>query len=678
MTKIDATRRWSTAGAGVLAVLLGLHAGACSKTQREAAPPAPTPAAAPLPVGVATDATRAAQGGVGRELPFTNREDFEDAKRGFIGTLDDPAIRNARGDVVWRLDAFDFIGENEPSPDTANPSLWRQSQLVRMHGLYQVADRIYQVRGFDLSVISFVKGDTGWIVIDPLVSAETAAAALGLVKRRVADLPVVAVIYTHSHVDHFGGVRGVVDEADVRAGRVKILAPSGFLEHAISENVIAGNAMSRRATYMYGNLLPPRANGQIGAGLGQTTSNGTVGLIPPTDTITRTGEERTIDGLKIEFLNAPGSEAPSEMMFFFPELHAFCAAEDVTHTLHNLLTMRGAQVRDPLLWAGYLEQAIEMFGDRVDVMFASHHWPRWGRARIVDMIEKQHDLYKFIHDQTMRRANQGETMHEIAEHVALPRSLSSEFFSRGYYGSLNHDVKAVYQRYIGWFDGNPATLHQHPPVEASRRYVDFMGGSDEVLRKARRSFEQGDYRWVAQVVNHVVFADPNNRAARELQAAALEQLGFQAEAGPWRNFYLTGAQELRSGIAQVPAPNTASADIISNMPLGMVWDFLAVHIDPAKAEGKRIVLGLDFTDTHETYTLRLRNSTVSYARRAPTESDARITLTRAALDDVLLGRKTMQEQLASGAIRIEGRTAALGELLDMRDTFPFWFDIVTP
>lgn len=678
MGVIGSKWRHGALGAGVLAALLGVAHGGCSKSERRAPTPSTAPASAPLPVGAATDATRTEQARVQRELPLSNREDFEDAKRGFLATLDEPVIRNARGDVVWRLDAFDFIAENAPSPETVNPSLWRQSQLSRMHGLYQVSDRIYQVRGFDLSVVSFVKGNTGWIVIDPLVSAETAAAALGLVKRRVADLPVVAVIYTHSHVDHFGGVRGVVDEAEVRAGRVPILAPSGFLEHAISENVIAGNAMSRRATYMYGNLLPPRPNGQVGAGLGQTTSSGTVGLIPPTDIITRTGEERTIDGLKIEFLNAPGSEAPSEMMFFFPELHAFCAAEDVTHTLHNLLTMRGAQVRDPLLWAGYLEQALEMFGDRVDVMFASHHWPRWGRARIVDMIEKQHDLYKYIHDQTMRLANQGETMHEIAEQIALPRSLATEFFSRGYYGSVNHDVKAVYQRYIGWFDGNPATLHQHPPAEASRRYVEFMGGSAEVLRKARRSFEAGDYRWVAQVVNHVVFAEPDNREARELQAAALEQLGFQAESGPWRNFYLTGAQELRQGIAQLPAANTASPDIISNMGLGMVWDFLAVHIDPAKAEGKRIVLGLEFTDTHESFTLRVRNSTLSYARRAPGEADARVTLTRAALDQVLLGQKTLQEQFASGAIRIEGRNAALGELLDLRDTFPFWFAIVTP
>jgi len=632
-----------------------------------------------LPSGAATETTQQAQQAVTEELPFENREDFEDAKRGFIATQSDPEIKDAQGRVVWRLDAFDFIGEEAPAPDTVNPSLWRQSQIVRMHGLYEVTDGIYQVRGYDLSNVTFIRGRTGWIVIDPLISQETAAAALALVKEHVADLPVVAVIYTHSHVDHFGGVRGVVDEAAGRAGRVPILAPVGFLEHAVSENVMAGNVMSRRASYMYGNLLPGTPTGQVGAGLGQTTSSGTVTLIPPTDIITHTGETRTVDGVRIVFVNAPNSEAPAEMMFYFPDHHALCAAEDATHTLHNLYTLRGAQVRDPLAWSNYLQDVLNLFGDDVQVLFTSHHWPRWGNERIVDFLEKQHDMYKYLHDQTLRLANQGQTMIEIAEQIDLPPELGHEFYDRGYYGSINHDVKAIYQLYLGFFDGNPANLHPLPPVEASRRYVEFMGGADEVLRRARESFDAGDYRWVAEVVNHVVFADPDNRAARELQAAALEQLGFQAESGPWRNFYLTGAQELRNGVSQAATPNTASADIVANMTLDMVFNFMAVHIDPEKAAGKRITIGLDFTDTHERLTLHLRNSTRSHANvPPPDDADAKITLTRAALNEILLGQKTVQQQVEAGAVRIEGDAGALPELLGMRDTFEFWFNIVTP
>jgi len=666
----------------IVVATLGLTPLACGQNQAAEPPGAPdTPEAAkePLPTGAATASTKQAQAAVTEALPFANREDYEDAKRGFIATLSDPEIKGAEGNTVWQLDAFDFLGEDTPAPDTVNPSLWRQSQLARMHGLYEVTDGIYQVRGFDLSVTSFVRGKTGWIVIDPLISAETAAAALALVKEHVADLPVVAVIYTHSHVDHFGGVRGVVDGADVRAGKVKILAPVGFLEAAVSENVIAGNVMSRRASYMYGNLLPGAPAGQVGAGLGQTTSNGTVTLIPPTDIIERTGEERTIDGVKMVFVNAPGSEAPAEMMFYFPELRALCSAEDVTHTLHNLYTLRGAKVRDPLVWAGYIQDVIEMFGEDVEVMFASHHWPRWGNERIVDMLEKQHDLYKYLHDQALRLANQGETMAELAEQIELPPALGREFYNRGYYGSVNHDLKAIYQRYLGFFDGNPATLHPHPPVEASQRYVEFMGGADAVLRKARESFDAGDYRWVAQVVNHVVFADPENRAARELQAAALEQLGFQAESGPWRNFYLTAAKELRDGVKEAGTPSTASPDIVANMTLDMVFDFMAVHVDPARAGDKQITLGLSFTDTNEQLTLTLRNSVLSHSlAAAPDDADARITLTRSALNAILLGEKTVQEQIGAGAVRLEGRAEALEEVLGVRDTFPFWFDIVTP
>jgi alkyl sulfatase BDS1-like metallo-beta-lactamase superfamily hydrolase len=486
-----------------------------------------------------------------RRFPFDDTRDLDDARRGFVGTAREPMIHDTAGRTVWDLEAYGFLTGD--CPGTANPSLWRQSRLSAAHGLFEVVEGIYQIRGFDLSNMTVVEGERGVLVIDPLISSETAAAALALYREHRGDRPVTGVLYTHSHVDHFGGVRGVVTDADIEGG-VPVIAPRGFLEHAVSENVYAGTAMARRAAYMYGAALPKGERGQIGAGLGQTTSTGSVGLIPPTLDITRTGQTETVDGIRMVFQLTPGTEAPAELNIHFPGHSALCMAENATHNLHNLLTLRGAEVRDPREWARYLTEAVSLFGDSTDVAFASHHWPVWGRERAIEFLTEQRDVYAYLHDQTLRLLNRGHTPLEIAEAMQMPPALERAWHTHGYYGSVSHNTKAVYQRYMGWFDGNPAHLWEHPPVESAKRYVEFMGGADEVLRRARESFAAADFRWVVQVVNHVVFADPDNAEARELQADALEQLGYGSENGTWRNFYLTGALELRHGPVGTPTP----------------------------------------------------------------------------------------------------------------------------
>ncbi|MDX1383276.1 MAG: alkyl sulfatase dimerization domain-containing protein, partial [Thermoanaerobaculia bacterium] len=477
-------------------------------------------------------------------LDWSDGRDWDFARRGFVARLQEPVIRNAAGRVVWDMTSYGFL-DQEASPPSVNPSLWRQARLNMEHGLYRIHDRIYQVRGHDLSVVSFVVGDSGYIVIDPLISAETARASLELVLEHVGRQPVVAVIYTHNHVDHYGGVEGVVSREAVAAGEVPVLAPEGFVAATIAENVLAGNAMLRRASYMYGNLLPRDALGQVDAGLGKTTSRGSVGLIEPTDSICSTGERRTIDGVEIEFQVTPDTEAPAEMNFFFPQFSALCMAENCSHNQHNLYTLRGAPVRDAKAWAHYMNEALALFADDADMAFTSHHWPVWGRAEVREYLEKQRDMYKYLHDETLRLANHGLTMDEVAEAMEMPASLESEWYNRAYYGSVNHNTKAVYQRYLGFFDGNPAHLHPLPPEDAAAKYVDYMGGADAVVAKARRAFEDGDYRWVVQVVDHVVFAQPEHEAARLLQARPQEQRGYPAESAEWRNVYFNGAQGRR-------------------------------------------------------------------------------------------------------------------------------------
>jgi alkyl sulfatase BDS1-like metallo-beta-lactamase superfamily hydrolase len=626
----------------------------------------------------ATPATQQANSDLLKTLPMSDRQDYEDAKRGFIATLPDINIKTPDGKTVWTLNGYQFL-QSQDAPPTINPSLYRNSQLNMNNGLFKVTDGIYQIRGFDLSDMTIVETNNGIIVIDPLISTEVAKAGLDLYYQHRPKKPVVAVIYTHSHVDHYGGVRGVVNEADVKAGKVKIFAPEGFLEEAVSENVFAGNAMSRRAIYMYGSLLPRNAQGQVDGGLGKTTSNGTVTLIPPTDIITKTGEKRTIDGLDVVFQMAPGTEAPAEMLFYFPKYHALCAAEDATHTLHNLYTLRGAQVRDANKWWQALNTTINMFGPDVQIVFASHHWPMWDNPRINDYLAKQRDTYKFVHDQSLRLLNMGYTMDEIGDMVKLPRSLDKEWYNHGYYGTVVHDAKAVYQRYMGWYSGNPADLHPLPPVDTAKRTMDFMGGVPAVTRKARDAYAKGDYRWVAQVMNMAVYAEPDNQEAKNLEADALEQLGYQSESGPWRDVYLMGAYELRNGIPKVPAVQTASPDTIRAMTPEMALEFLSMHIDGDKADGKKISVNWIFPDIHKHYAVRLENSVLVYNEGKQIQNaDVTLTLPKSSLDNIMLHQTNLDQEVQAGRAKVDGDRGKISELLSLTDTFNPLFPIVTP
>lgn len=627
----------------------------------------------------ATDATKAANDALLKELPFNDKTSFELAHKGFIAPLPSEPIKGANGNMIWDPSKYSFIKEGTEAPASTNPSLWRQSQLINISGLFEVTDGIYQVRNYDLSNMTIVEGKEGITIFDPLISSETAKAALELYFKHRPKKPVVAVIYTHSHVDHYGGVRGVVDEADVKAGKVKIYAPKDFLEHAVAENVMAGTAMSRRASYMYGNLLPPSETGQLGAGLGTTTSAGTVTLIPPTDIIEKTGEKHVIDGLTYEFLYAPGSEAPAEMLYYIREKKALNTAEDSTHTMHNTYSLRGAKIREPLPWSKYLNEALKMWGDDVQVMYAMHHWPVWGNKEVRDQLSSQRDMYRYINDETLRLANKGYTMTEIAEQVQLPKGIADRFSNRGYYGSLNHNVKATYVLYLGWFIGNPATLWELPPEEQAKRYVDMMGGSEAILKKAKEYYDKGDFRWVAEVVNHVVFAEPSNQAAKNMQADALEQLGYQAESGPWRNFYLTGAKELREGVQKLPTPDTASPDTVKAMDLDLFFDYLGMRLKGPEVADKHITINLDFTDLKQQYTLEMVNGVLNHTEGLLAKNaDAKLTLTRDTLNKLMLKETTLKDAVSAGSIKVDGAEGKLEELMSYMDTFDFWFPIVTP
>ena len=633
---------------------------------------------APVPPKAATAATKSANQQVQQTLPFNDKSDFEDAKRGFMGAPETLTIKNAAGTVVWDLESYKkFIGLDKPAPDSVNPSLWRNAQLNMQYGLFKVTDRIYQVRGFDLSNITFVQGDTGWIVFDPLISTETAKAAYDFVTSKLGKRPVVAVVYSHSHVDHYGGVRGIVDEADVAAGKVKIIAPEHFTEHAVSENVIAGNVMGRRAIYMYGALLPRDARGGVNGGLGQTTSTGTVTLIVPSDEVKKTGTEITVDGVKMVFQMTPGTEAPAEMNTYFPQFKAMWMAENSTNTMHNILTLRGAQVRDALKWAAYLNETIDLYGPEVEVKFQSHHWPQWGSQRVIDYWKKQRDLYKYMHDQTVNLMNKGYIGSEIAEMIQLPPELENYWPNRGYYGSLRHNARAIYQRYMGWYDGNPSDLNDLPPEPAAKKYVEYMGGEDAVLKRAHADFDKGEYRFVATALKHVVFANPNNKAAKDLLADTYEQLGYQAESGPWRGVYLQGAYELRNGVPSAGGVNTASADTIKAMPPDMLFDYLAVRLNGPKAAGKKIGLNINFTDLKQQYGLMVENAVLNYGKPLA-QPDAKLTMSKATLDSIQLKEMTLEQAITKGDLKIEGKREAFADFMALLDTFPFWFNIVTP
>jgi len=613
-----------------------------------------------------------ANGGHLNGLPFDDSRDFEDADRGFIGALEPCVVKAADGRVVWDNDAYDFLTGD--APPSVHPSLWRQSQLCAKQGLYEVVEGIYQVRGLDLSNISFIEGDTGVIVIDPLISTETAAAALALYRAHRGDRAVTAVIYTHSHADHFGGVLGVTNQADVDAGKVVVIAPEHFTEHAVQENVYAGTAMARRAGYMYGAALDRSPQGQVGCGLGQVGSTGEVALIVPTLDIRETGETHTIDGVEIEFQMAPGTEAPAEMHFYFPKLRALCMAENATHNLHNLLTLRGALVRDPHGWAGYLTEAIDTFSDRADVVFASHHWPTWGRERIVEFLSLQRDLYAYLHDQTLRQLNQGYTGVEIAETFQLPPALEKAWHAHGYYGSVSHNVKAVYQRYMGWFDGNPARLWPHPPEALGPRYVEAMGGADRVVELAGKAFEDGDFRWAATLLDHVIFTDENHARARELYADVLEQLAYGAENATWRNFFLSGATELRRGNFGTPT-SSASPSLIGQLTPDQIFDTFAINVNGPRAWDLDLAIDVTFLDVAVNYRVTVRNGVLVYREADADEASAQAT--------VKLANKLRLLAFAAGdatspGLEVTGDAEALPSLLAALDRPDPNFDIVTP
>ncbi len=597
-------------------------------------------------------------------FPFDDIQDFADADRGFIGAMEPCIVTTEDGRVIWDNDAYSFLADD--CPDTAHPSLWRQSQLCAKQGLYEVTDGIYQVRGLDLSNMTLVEGDTGVIVIDPLISKETAAAALALYRKHRGDREVTAVIYTHAHGDHFGGVHGIYKEG------VPIVAGHGFMEAAVAENVYAGTAMNRRAEYMYGAQLAKGPRGQIGAGLGQTTSLGSIGLIPPTLEITHTGQEETLDGVLIRFQMTPGTECPVEMNFLFPQRRALCMAENATHNLHNLLTLRGAVVRDARIWSRYLGEAIDLFADDMDVAFASHHWPMWDRDRVVTYLSAQRDLYAYLHDQTLRLLNQGHNGAEIAELVQMPPALEASWHTHGYYGSVSHNVKAIYQRYLGWFDGNPANLWQHPPVDKATRYVDAFGGAEIVVAKAHDYVAAGDLRFAAELLNHVVFADDTNVEAKGLLADVYDTLGFGAENGTWRNFYLQGAYELRNGVQPAALDSVGAADMIGALSVDQLFDSVAIRVNGPRAWDEHITIDWVFTDLDHTYRTELTNGVlIQDVDPVHGSADLTVTLTK-------LGLLTLLGGGGLAGLATEGDTGALTRLLGVLDPVRGSFAIVTP
>jgi len=625
----------------------------------------------------AEPASRAVNDTFLKSLPFSDRADFEDARRGFIATLPDGIVPGPGDRPAFNTKQYEFLN-SDSVPATVNPSLWRQAQLNAINGLFKVSERVYQVRGLDIANLTIIEGDSGLILIDPLLSNETAKAALDLYLKNRPAKPVAAVIYTHSHADHFGGAKGVITEDDAKQGKVKVIAPDGFMEHAVAENVIAGNAMSRRAQYQFGSALPVGDRAQIDTGLGKALARGNISLIPPNDVIKQPYETRTVDGVEIEFHLVPGSEAPSEMIMYFPQFKLLNMAEDATHNMHNLYTIRGAEIRDGRMWSRYISEAIERYGDKTEVVIAQHHWPLWGNERVVSFLKKQRDLYKFIHDQTVRLLNHGLTSTEIAEQLKLPPSLANDWASRGYYGTLSHNAKAVYQFYLGWYDANPADLNPLPRADYAKKQVEYMGGAEAAIKRARDDFKAGQYRWVASVMSQVVFADPANKEARELGADALEQLGYQSEAATWRNAYLLGALELRNGVGPQP-PALVNAELLKGISIDLAFDFLGVRLNSAKAEGKTIVINWTFTDLNETYVMNLENSALTHTSgKLSDKADASVTLTRAALDAITLKQKTFLGSVLTGDVSLSGNPLKLRELFGMLDEFSTGFEVVEP
>lgn len=633
---------------------------------------------APEPVdpnSAASEFTQAFHADVAENTDLVDTANNADAGRGLIAKPTGKVLNDA-GDVIWDYDEFNFIEGKAPS--TVNPSLWRQASLNNQIGLYKVADRIYQLRGFDLSNMTLIEGDTGWIVVDVLTSEETARAAMAFARKHLGDKPVTAIVFTHSHVDHFGGALGVMSAEEVAARNVPVVAPIGFMEEATSENLLVGMAMARRSIYMYGKRLPSNPEGLIDNGLGKAVAYGKVGILPPTLVIKESKETHTLDGLEFMFHNVPGSEAPSEFVFYLPELKAFGSAELFGHTLHNLYTPRGAKVRDALKWASYMDEAIAYAGD-AEVMFHQHNWPVWGSANVRSFMEKQRDVYRFIHDQTVRHMNAGFTSSEIAEKVVMPPALNSFLSGRGYYGTISHNVKAVYQFYMGWFDANPANLNPLPPVEAAKKYVEVAGGMDALLNKAEEAVNKGEYRWAAELLKHAVYADPDNMRAKALLAQSFDQMGYMAESAPWRNFYLTGALELREGGYAEGFKRSMFLDMLKHTPTERFLEAMAAALNSDKAEGEDIQINLVFSDTQENYVLRINNSVLHHRAGKPEESSAAtLTLSKPFFLNMMTGEANATDLLFSDQTKIDGSTIKLGQFFGMLEKATGNFNIVTP
>jgi len=638
------------------------------------------PAAAPPLAAKEPEApTAAANREASRHLPPEDGVDFADAERGFVAALPDTAEKGSpAARLSEALASYAFLSRPE-APASVNPALWRQARANLKNGLFRVTDRLYQVRGIDIANMTIIEGDTGLIVIDPLVTVEAAKAGLDLYYANRPARPVVAVIYTHSHADHYGGVKGVVSDADVAQGKVQVIAPKGFLDAVVKENVIAGPAMARRAQYQFGTPLPRSETGTLDAGLGKVTAPGHSSLIPPTETIEQPIETRRIDGIEIVFMNTPDTEAPSEMIMYYPQFRALNMAELVTHTLHNLLPLRGTVVRNANEWSKDIGFALAEWGARTDILLAQHHWPTWGQQRVDRVLRTQRDLYKFINDQTLRLANLGYTPTEIAEVLKPPASLNAEWSARPLYGTFSHDAKAVYQRVLGWYDGNPATLNPLPPEQTGRKVVEYAGGAEALLSRARQDYAKGEYRWVAQITSNLVFAEPQNRAARELAADAFEQLGFQAESSTWRNAYLLAAQELRDGKPAALGRLPVNPDLVRAMPLDAFFDFLGVRLNAERAEGKTIVLNWHFTDTGQDYQVTVENSALTYlAGRTAPQPDAGLSLSRETLNALALKEIGLAEAVVSGRVKLRGNPLKLYAFFDLLDTFSGEFPVVTP
>ena len=610
-------------------------------------------------------------------LPFADKRDLDEQKRGLIAPMSDLKIMADAGHVAWDMERFQFLDKQEDF-DSIHPSLLRQSKLNNNYGLYEVIPGIYQVRGFDLSDISFVRGKTGWIVFDPLVTKETARAAWKLLQQHVGQgLPVSAVIYSHTHGDHWGGVRGIVDEADVRSGKVPVIAPIDFLDFTVSENVYAGNAMNRRLFYQYGLLLPASPHGYVGQGLGQAVSAGATGLIAPTRYVEKPIEEFEVDGVKMVFQNTPNTEAPREMNTYIPEMKALWMAENVIASLHNIYTLRGAQVRDPLNWSKYIGEALFRFGLEAEVMFASHHWPRWGNERIQEVIRGQRDLYAHMNNQVLHLANQGVTINEIHNVYEVPKGLQNKWFCRGYHGSPQHNSRGVVQRYLGFWDCNPTTLIPLSPQDSAPLYVEMMGGAQKIMDRGRQLHDEGRYLHAQEIVNKLVLAEPQNQEAKDLLADIFEQLGYQQENPGLRNSYLAAAYELRTGIPQGETANSSSPDVIRAMSTELFLNFLGIRMDSRKAEGMRFTINLITPDNGEKFIVELENATLTnikgYQAQRP---NLTLTINRSDLEQTMMGAKTLEAQIADGTAKVQGDPSVLNQLASTMVDFDPRFEIM--